>query len=202
MYRLKWYWAHTLVLIFLLGGCATQAAYKPSAEPQAVLTIRVPPGGVNSWFIHYRGRMIGAECSEFPREIIAILNNVSIFHGYADGGKRLTEVTTTINANGSPFRVATLFVASDLSQGWGGLTVHTRDSWPQISFVPVAGHHYFLSLSESSDRVGILSLGEGSAEQPVDSFTRLPPCWDERTGRPQKRFIENYYANHRNFYPQ
>jgi hypothetical protein len=184
-----------LLVAGILGGCVTSPAYKASSEKQAQLTIRTHGNEVNNWFIHYKGSMIGAKCSAFAREVVAILNNVSIYRSFADGGRKLQEVTVALSADGTPFRIATMNVQTSLS----GYTWHEKDCWPQVQFTPQPGHHYYLD-DELLLNVCGMKLTEGSDAVPVASAKHLPPCWDEYTERSRKNFIEDFHAKHPHLY--
>lgn len=123
-----------LACLVALTGCVTKYVAPTGGETATLTMETVDPQVRNLWFYRYSGNIDEYCRSAIPAEGIAILNNVSVASGYADGGKNMTSATTTIPA-GQPFRFATQLPTYEPRGG----VLHLTWCQPHASFTPEPG---------------------------------------------------------------
>lgn len=190
-----------VVMPVMTVGCATTLIpySEPPVEPTATLTIRTGKTDItNGWVIRFLGNLDHHRCSAQPAEVVAILNNRSVFSKFADKGASVNEVTVRIPANGDRFRFFIPYASVALT----GSEVVTTTCRAHVSFVPEKGKKYTATYSPftSACDIPIREVTDAGNVKPVE-WKRHPPCQDD-LGRNFSResFVLDYYSKHRNEY--
>lgn len=190
----------TLIAACFSNCAAPLVAYKEQlVEPTATLTIKTGKTDItNGWVIHMKGDMQKYSCSAEPEEVIAILNNKSIFNQFADKGSGASEVSIKIPANGEAFRFFIPFVAIDL----GASDVTTTTCQAHVGFTPEPGKKYVATYHPAQSACEIpIQMLDADGRTKDASWKSYPPCLD-KMGRnfTRESFVRDYYNKHQSEY--